>query len=716
MFGVISMAKMTTKNSNANALLLLLGLMTWLMTGCYLWDSGHSDHYPDGKSTPLPALRLYSLSNCDDYRKHLEESLFRSWTQGYGYVLEGDVAMDAPNNANSEAAQNKTTPDGISQTNNQELGVDEADLVKTAADGTLYILQGSHLYVEAGFPPKDLKRRASLDLGVPTDKLYLDDTGHRLVVIASGGGYAMAGRSTRPMTTVQSFAPAYSQYQVIFIDIAVPEQPVVSGRLYLDGWQVDSRRVGQRVHLVSRFENPMPEALTLDKEFWRLLQQYQEVRWNQVDKGTSDPQLAQLEQQLRARISSALDTVAVAQLLPQAKWEHNGETQTLSLLSCQDISRPQVEGRAGLQIISSFNMDGGNLQSTAITGDAWEIYGRPESLYLAQRSDFWWWTDAGKEQTVIHKFNISDGVARYQASGVVDGWIKDQFSLGEQDGFLRLATTSLLVGTDGQRTPSNDVFVLADTGNGDLAVHGAVRGFAPGERIFSVRWVKSRGYVVTFRNIDPLFTFDMSDPAQPRLAGEIEIPGFSTYMHPIDDTHLLTIGNGGNANGATNGVQLQLFDVADLAHPRLAFSHIPVGDTDGYSWSEAMYNHLAFTYYAPRKLLVIPLTAYTPNSGQSFSGFALFRVDTDAGITTLGWVDHKDLAYQGLCAPGILSPDQYQQNCTEGGYVYFAWPRRAVIMTAADRTYLYSISNAGLKATDVEAPDQGLGSDAFDIF
>ena len=696
--------------------IILVTLMLAPLTGCYFWESDSSAAAEHSRGTPVSALRLYNLKNCDDYRAHLSESLFRSWTQGYLIAADdggvvADSRADAP--AGGGAEQSKSVPDGVSQTNVQEFGVDEADLVKTAADGTLYILQGEALYIEKGFPPENLTRRSRLDLGVATSSLYLDEAGHRLVVFANYSEMLME------MKAIASVGfPSYkNRSQVIFIDVQNPDAPVITARLHLDGYQLDSRRVGERIHLVSRFENPVPAPLLEDKEFERLVQRYIEAQWQANDKGGNNQNLAELEQQIQTRIDQALQAVDVQQLLPMGTWDRQGEIVSMPLLTCEAISRPQVEGRAGLQVVSSFDMSGDRLLSSAITGDAWEIYGRPDALYLAQTSGNWWWSSTTKAQTVIHKFAVSEGSPEYLATGAVDGWIKDQFSLSEYDGYLRLATTTTEFDAAAQsRNSSNALFVLQDTGAGDLAPVGEVRDYGLGETIFSVRFLETRAFVVTFRRIDPLFSFDLSDPQHPRLAGEVEIPGFSTYMHPLDDQHLLTIGVAGDAGGAGNQLQLQVFDVSDLSDPKRVFSHIPQNGDQGYSWSEAMYNHLAFNYYAPRKLLVLPLTSYDRGWNGSFSGFALFHVDAGQGFSDLGRIDHKDLAYQSICEQGNVSPDMYPYYCNQEGYVYQATPRRSVIMTAADETYLYTISNAGLKASDLVMPNTALGSDTFTIF
>ncbi len=677
-------------------------------------------------TTPLAALSLHPVANCDEYRDRLADGLFHSFTEGYVYgygYLEGDTLPAASADtaapggaAGAGGAQQKSTPDAVSQTNTQEAGVDEADLVKTDAQGILYVVRNRYLLVEKGFPPAELAELARLDLAINVSRLYLDEANRRLVIF--GDDPVFLSVAVDKVSSSPIAPDYYNRTHIVFVDIHDPAAPKVSSRLLLDGYQVDSRMVAQRVHLVTRFNTPVPAALTADTEFAQLLAQYWQTRWGDGKTPVDSVQLADLEQQLREHIKAALRATAVEDLLPRlTRINAAGESSGTQLLACGDISRPEVGERAGLQIVSSFDSDGDKLQATAITGDAWEVYASPQNLYLAQNSGYWWWGGGEQQQpqTVVHKFAISGNAPQYRATGAVAGWINDQFNLSEYAGRLRLATSRFMTGILAANGDNgNDLYILEDDGAGRLATRGSVQGFAANERIYSVRFVEDSAYVVTFRQVDPLFTFDLSDADQPRLVGSVEIPGFSTYMHPLDKTHLLTIGRGGDSTGATNQLQLQIFDVSDLAAPKRTFSYVPVSGSAGYSWSEAAYNHLAFTYFAPRGLLAIPLQSY--NAANEFNGFALLHVDTTTGFTDLGRVDHRDLARQAVCADSAanLSPDSYQYYCGDArGFIYAAYPLRSVFMTEGEQTYLYTLSTVGIKATDTNAPSVALGKLTF---
>jgi len=265
-----------------------------------------------------------------------------------------------------------------------------------------------------------------------------------------------------------------------------------------------------------------------------------------------------------------------------------------------------------------------------------------DSLYLASNNN-WLWIEpvssAGtppanpEPMTSLHKFAVAGtgGNPLYHGSGTVNGWLNNQFSMGEYGGYLRIGTTR--GGWFGEGI-SNQLTILGEK-DGSLVETGKIEGLAPGEKIYSMRFDHERGYMVTFRRTDPLFTLDLSNPAKPRVAGEIKVNGFATYIHLLgpNNNRLLTIGRTADATGRVTGNKLQLFDVSDLAAPKL------LGDYElGQGWSNAAQDYHAFLYYDPFGILAIPYENYSvlPYT----SGLRLFAVD-NAGITQRGLVQSK---------------------------------------------------------------------------
>ena len=226
-----------------------------------------------------------------------------------------------------------------------------------------------------------------------------------------------------------------------------------------------------------------------------------------------------------------------------------------------------------LDLASDLRVD----DSIAVVGDGQTVYGTGSSFYIGDDHrgmpmpiDMRAFPPLGQEQTEIHMFDTSaPGKPEYVASGAVDGWLLNQYSISEHDGYLRVATTrdgsSTITGPAGAPTESQ-VAVLERQG-GQLVEVGSVGGLGKGEQIYAVRFIGPVGYVVTFRQVDPLYTLDLSDPRSPRVVGELKIAGYSAYLHSAGDARLIGVGQDADEQGMTRGAQVSLFDVGDPAAP-----------------------------------------------------------------------------------------------------------------------------------------------------
>ena len=253
----------------------------------------------------------------------------------------------------------------------------------------------------------------------------------------------------------------------------------------------------------------------------------------------------------------------------------------------------------------------------------------------------WWdFTDASTA-TNIYQFDLGDASVPLVAMGSVPGLTLNQFSLDEHDGVLRVATTNGF----GDRA-SSGVHVLSAFG-GNLQSVGSVSGLAPGERIFSVRFIGDVGYLSTFRQVDPLFVIDLANPARPRVVGELKIPGFSSYLHPLDATHLLGVGRDVDPDtGRVLGLQLSIFDVSDPTAPRRPATYTFPGDGWG-SWSAALWDHRALSWFPGQSILTLPVQQGSWWDGGS--GLEVFKVDPAGdGFTALGTITHETPVERGL--------------------------------------------------------------------
>jgi hypothetical protein len=287
------------------------------------------------------------------------------------------------------------------------------------------------------------------------------------------------------------------------------------------------------------------------------------------------------------------------------------------LVRCGAVLHPAAYDGSALLTVLTIDLDRGlpPIDSDAVMTSGQVVYGSPTGLYVA--------TSAPNGATDVHKFDTSDPLRTdYRASGEIPGTLLDQFSLSELDGHLRAATT--------QSDNSESRVTILDEEGGRLVETGHVGGIGQGERIYAVRFIGTAGYVVTFRQTDPLFTLDLSNPAAPRVAGELQLQGYSSYLHPVGDGLLLGVGQDATAQGRQLGTQLSLFDVSDPANPK----RLQQASLGSNSTSDAEDDHHAFLWWGPKNLAVVPV------SQQSFTGALGFKVTRD-GIAGAGRVTHE---------------------------------------------------------------------------
>ena len=282
------------------------------------------------------------------------------------------------------------------------------------------------------------------------------------------------------------------------------------------------------------------------------------------------------------------------------------------------------------------------LDSDAILTDGETVYASPTAMYVATSR----WPDpaladdarAPRGSTLIHKLDTSDpSRTTHRASGAVPGFLLNQFSLSEHEGHLRAASTEepdWWSPPGAEAAQSRSAVTVLGERDGRLVAVGRVGGLGRGERIYAVRFIGARGYVVTFRQVDPLYALDLSDPARPALRGELKIPGFSSYLHPVDDATLIGIGQAATEEGRPVGTQVSLFDVSDPAAPR----RIARRELDG-DWSEAESDHHAVLYWPATGLLALPVTSYDDGGGA-----VGLNVSRASGITPIARVRHPGSA------------------------------------------------------------------------
>jgi hypothetical protein len=344
-----------------------------------------------------------------------------------------------------------------------------------------------------------------------------------------------------------------------------------------------------------------------------------------------------------------VERAAADDLLPHwRRLDANGETaEEGTLVDCASAHAPNTFAGFGMVTVVGVDLSDGiragiaTRHSAGVMAGGQTVYANAEHLYVAAPEWVDWPQLSGSEAlaamdgygTDVHRFDISDPTSvRYEFSGHVDGELVDQFAMDELDGNLRVATTTGRARGGGDSTSESHVTVLAPR-EGALNEIGRVGGLGRGETIQSVRFAGAIGYVVTFRQTDPLYTIDLSDPGRPRVAGELKMLGYSAYLHPVGDGKLLGVGQDATAEGRQLGTQVALFDVGDPAKPtRVAQATLP-----GAS-SNAEWEHRAFLWWPATNLATIPLSAWEP---QPFEGLVGFTIEPAANtVAERGRVTH----------------------------------------------------------------------------
>jgi len=296
---------------------------------------------------------------------------------------------------------------------------------------------------------------------------------------------------------------------------------------------------------------------------------------------------------------------------------------------------------ANITSITHFSIDSGEYKTnSAFLGNTHTYYASLTSLYLVSNEyPLYYDYTHYKDQQKIYKFGL-DSDLEYKGRGLVEGSMLNQFSMSEKDNHLRVATTSGWSWFNNGKI-NNSVYTLSMVDK-KLVVDGILSGLGhEGETIRGVRFLGDRGFVVTFKQTDPLYTIDMSDVKNPKVVGELSIPGYSSYLHPIDENRVLSVGRDADETGVTLGLQLQLFDISDFSNPILA-DKVKIGDR--YTHSEAERNHKAFSYRASDLMFGIPYRTYSYSDYTHDEHFGIYRVD-GLKIQSIDTITSKDSSW-----------------------------------------------------------------------
>lgn len=562
-----------------------------------------------GAAPKAAAEGLVPYDSCGELLDHYRSELRKTatpWGVGGGGGIayaEGRMAMPAAagvagaaSSAGADDSGTAAVGSGPTGTNLQERGVDEPDLAKTSGDLLLAVAQNRLQIVRRGAQP-ELLSSTSLGQEVYGAELLVD--GDRVLVLAPNGGWW-----GRPASSFRSmpYGPSSMTTTALLYDIADPAAPRLVEQAKLDGRYLSARLSDGAVRLVTS-STPQPEGVQPVEPY-----------------GQSQNEAALAENRRRA------GAVGLADVLPSVeRRDADGDLlNTEQAVGCEDVRHaPDPRGASTLLVTTlDLQRDLQPLDTTAVTTDGELVYASADRLYVATSR---WGTAApavaddavssapsdtstvdveNEVTTELHAFDTSvPDRTSYAGSASVDGYVIGRWALSSYDGHLRVATTSAPP-WGGQAPSSSSVIVLEERENGLVQV-GRVNGLGIGERIYAVRYFGDMATVVTFRQTDPLYVLDLSDPAAPKKTGELKIPGFSTYLHPVGDDLLLGVGQDADAQGRVTGMQVSLFDLSDRTAPTQV-DRLPLGQ----GWTPAADESRAFGYDVARRTALLPLSEW----------------------------------------------------------------------------------------------------------
>jgi len=641
------------------------------------------ENMPEKKVEELPVVG--TLENL----KRLISNV-REYNQAYGGVmaetakarLSSKTTADTANGTSSASAADSasagSSSGSYSKTNVQVDGVDESDIVKT--DGTyIYQVNNGKIVIAKAYPAQNMNIASTIEF---TDKafypfeIYVDT--NTLTIIGSCH-YEMEYDDTQnSLTNEKGRLPRRRYYgkdtvKVIVYDIKDKENIKEIRQAEIEGSYLSSRKIGSNLYIVS---NKYVDYYILENNIGNITPTYRDSKVSNEFKNVGYEDIRYFPDTLcdNYMIIGAMDV------------ESNSEMKVDTYLgSGQNI------------YVSNDNL------YVAVT--KYDVNNVQEPMADVSAKRFSIIYPIANQNTLVYKFALNKGNVVYTAKGEVPGTILNQFSMDEFNGYFRIATTKGYAGRGSTEPSKNNIYILDSSMN----TTGKIEDIAPGEKIYSVRFMGDKGYLVTFEKVDPLFVVDLKDPKNPKILGALKIPGYSDYLHPYDENHLIGFGKDtivlpvkdrkGNVideQAYYLGMKIGLFDVTDANNPVEKFS-IKIGDrgTD----SEILYNHKALLFSKEKNLMAFPVSLFELKDGQSvvnnrynqpeygtftFQGAYIYNIDLQKGFTLKGTISHMD-----------------KEDYLKSGK-YYDGQYKAVERILYINDTLYTLSKDKIKALDIE--------------
>ena len=510
----------------------------------------------------------------------------------------------------SETQEQTDTSSDYSMTNVQVDGVDEADIVKT--DGEfIYYISNQKIYILS----KNLELISTID-NINNEKekfipkeLYINND--KLIILGNYSKFStnnISNKNTEIINIDESqeiltddvIINSENFAKAMVYDINKKDSPKLIREVGLDGFYINSRMINDNIYFVSS-KNILYNNNLKDEE-----------------------------------------------ILPYT--EDSIRDENKKMISYSDIAYFKDVNTYNYMIVGGFNINNSEeVQTETFFGASDNIYANKENLYITELK-----IENNMDKTIIYKFKLGENGIILECKGEVEGYLNNQFSMDEYEGNLRVATTiskneiyydstdtTIVMGTN--QDVSNKLTILDD----NLKEIGKIENMAQDEKIYAVRFIGKIGYIVTFKQTDPLFVIDLSDPTNPIIKGELKIPGYSSYLHPYDDTHIIGIGYNTKENSSggivNTNMKISMFDISDLENPREMYT-MNIGEE--YVYSELEYNHKALFINKDKNLIGFPLTYNGKNS------FILIKINLENGFEKYNEIT-KELNYKTNINRGI---------------------------------------------------------------
>jgi len=486
-----------------------------------------------------PAVsQLKTFSSYEELKNFLKTNMEQAKGFQEQYLSPFLRGAEALTNLDVKAAPEHST------TNIQAAGVDEADIVKTDDDGHLYVVSGGKIYILKAYPPEQATVLSTIILN-ETYNTQIYTGGNKLAVLGNlqvAYAYPEAVGFAPYVYNDQSFIKVY--------DITNKTNPILTRTIILNGTMFGSRMIGDYVYGVVNQLATQPSS-------------------NQTD------------------IKVALPKLVV-----------NGVVKEVQPTEIHYLNIPDVYYYfTTIVAVNVLNNAQDPTKESFLTGATASMYVSQSNMYLTVPNTSTWIrtmaapeAEEPKEETLVYRVKLDKEKIVVEDQGKVPGYVLNQFSMDEYNGFFRIATTEWTINSS-----QNNLYVL----NMSLSVVGKLEGLAPGERIYSARFMGERCYLVTFEQKDPFFAIDLSNPAEPKVLGKLIIQGFSGYLHPYDENNIIGVGR------EDNNVKLSLFNVANATNPQEVDKFVVQG---GYSDSAVLADHKAFLFDKSKRLLALPVS------------------------------------------------------------------------------------------------------------